>query len=277
MAEAEGVDYAFPPLPTAAGLAAAGKRFAGRYVGPGSGKFLSPAERDALFVAGLEIFLLAEGAENSAAGGYTVGVVHAREAAAHARHLGAPDSTVIYFAVDYDVQPSGWAGPREYLRGACDVLGRERVGVYGSIEVMGWAQRDRVADWFFQTYAWSFGAWFAGNHLEQYHNNVELDGAKVDLCRSKVDNFGQWRADGRDPGHVFPEFPGIGEDMPKFFRVDQTGMFGMTNGPTWYHLPSDAAVDAALRIWGLTRRDVLAINEHDLIACGQQALPPHAG
>lgn len=204
---AEGVDYSFAS-PSAAGLAAAGKKFAGRYVGPGSGKFLTIPERDALFANGLDIFLLAEGSVDSALGGWSVGVDHARQARDHARSLGAPDSTAIYFAVDYDVSSKGWTAPRDYLAGAGSVLGPGRVGVYGEYDVMGWAQRDGVAAWFFQTYAWSSGQWFAGNHVEQYHNGVIVAGGEVDLCRSKQPNFGQWRADGADPGQIFPDFPG---------------------------------------------------------------------
>jgi len=190
----EGVDYAFPPLPSAQGLADAGKRFAGRYVGPGSGKFLTPPERDALFANGLSIFLLAEGSDDSASGGYNVGHQHAILARDHAKQLGAPDSTAIYFAVDYDVDQWGWPMARDYLRGACDVLGVGRVGVYGKRDVMAWAARDRAASWFFQTYAWSYGQWWSGNHVEQYLNGVQVAGGDVDLCRAKQSNFGQWAA-----------------------------------------------------------------------------------
>jgi hypothetical protein len=190
---ADGVDYSFA-RPSPAGLYAAGKRFAGRYVGPGSGKLLEPAERDALFAAGLDIFLLAEGNADSAAGGYSVGVSHAQQALAASRALGAPESTAIYFAVDYDVSSKGWDAPREYLRGAGSVIGPARVGVYGEYDVMGWAARDGVAAWFFQTYAWSAGRWYAGNHVEQYLNGQIVAGGEVDLCRSMLAEFGQWRA-----------------------------------------------------------------------------------
>ena len=81
----EGVDYSFPPHPSPAGLAAAGKRFAGRYIGPGWDKHLDAAERDALFANGLDIFLLAEGAADGATGGYNIGVMHAQSARDHAR------------------------------------------------------------------------------------------------------------------------------------------------------------------------------------------------
>lgn len=216
MAVQQGVDYSFA-RPSPAGLAAAGMHFAGRYVGPGSGKFLTDPERVALFAAGLDIFLLAEGNADSAAGGYNVGVNHAQLALSHARQLGAPDSVAIYFAVDYDVSSKGWeTGPREYLRGACSVLGVGRVGVYGSYRVMGWAQRDAVASWFFQTYAWSAGAWYQGNHVEQWKNGVIVAGGEVDLCRSMVDEYGQWRASGIAP----QPRKAVGDDMIRLIEKD---------------------------------------------------------
>jgi hypothetical protein len=86
------------------------------------------------------------------------------------------------------------------------------------------------------------------------------------------------------PGYKAYRYQGIADgpttvedDMPKFFRVDQDGRMGVTDGPTWYHLESDAAVDAALRIWGQTRANIIAINEHDLAGCGQQVTEPSAG
>lgn len=193
----EGVDYAFPPLPTARGLADVGKRFAGRYVGPGSGKFLTAPERDALFAEGIDIFLLVEGEADSARGGRPVGQQHAQLALDHARSLGAPvDRLAFYHAVDYDLATSDWPTAADYLRGAGDVLGVARVGVYGEHDVMAWAARDGVAAWFFQTYAWSYGAWFAGNHVEQYLNTQQVAGGEVDLCRARQANFGQWSAKG---------------------------------------------------------------------------------
>lgn len=43
----------------------------------------------------------------------------------------------------------------EYLRGDGDVLGVDRVGVYGEADVVDRAHRDGVARWFWQTNAWS--------------------------------------------------------------------------------------------------------------------------
>ncbi len=253
----EGVDYSFSS-PSAAGLAAAGKHFAGRYVGPGWGKFLTPSERDALFAAGLDIFLLAEGAAGDAAGGYNVGVQHAQLALAHARQLGAPDSAAIYFAVDYDVVKGGWDAPREYLRGAGSVLGPARVGVYGEHDVMVWAQRDAVAAWLFQTYAWSAGRWFAGNHIEQYLNGVTVAGGEVDLCRSMTADFGQWRADGANPGEIFPGPPTLEDEDMKLYLVNAPGDPGvwLSNGIIRRGVSSQAEAEGWLAQGAIRYADV---------------------
>lgn len=188
----EGVDFAFSN-PSPAGLAAAGKRFAMRYVGPGtSPKHLTVAEADALKRAGLSLVTLVEGATGDPKGGFSVGVSHARSAVAMLKARGFPTNRPMYFAIDYDVSSSAWPAAREYLRGAASIIGAGLVGIYGEHDAMAWAARDGVAAWFFQTYAWSGGRWFAGNHVEQYHNGVSLAGGTVDLCRSKKVDFGQW-------------------------------------------------------------------------------------
>jgi hypothetical protein len=194
----EGVDYAFS-RPSPAGLFAAGKRFAMRYIGPGSdSKHLHADERDALWAAGLDVVLLSEGAADSALGGFSAGQSEAGLALSAARALGAPDSLPIYFAVDFDVTASQWSTVAQYLNGAASVVGRSRVGIYGGIRAMQWAARDGVAVWFFQTYAWSAGQWYPGNHVEQYQNDVALAGGTVDLCRAVVASFGQWTDGGGD-------------------------------------------------------------------------------
>lgn len=66
------------------------------------------------------------------------------------------------------------------------------------------------------------------------------------------------------PGPL-PPFPE--DDMPKLLRVNQTGLTLLTNGPTWYRLPSPAAVEAAKRIWGITG-DPTPIDQADLVAAG---------
>jgi hypothetical protein len=189
----EGVDYAWD-RPSAAGLAAAGKRFAIRYGGPGSaGKQLDAAELSALRAAGLDVVANAEGTADGLLGGWDVGRSWAREADQHFRSLGMPADRPIYLSVDFDVTDSQLKGRvADALLGARLELGANRVGVYGSYKVMQWARANGLAHWFWQTYAWSGGRWAAGNHLEQYRNGVALAGGTVDLTRATTADYGQW-------------------------------------------------------------------------------------
>lgn len=196
----EGVDYAFPPHPSPHGLAQVGKTFAMRYIGLGSAsKHLSVAEREALWAAGLSIVLLAEGATNRALDGEGAGRDDAADVLRHCRALDVPPHRPVYVAVDFDMTAAQWPRVAGYLDGFAAVLGRGRVGVYGGLRVVELAARDQRAVWFFQTYAWSHGEWFAHNHVEQYRNGVSLVGGDVDLDRALRVDFGQWRPAGAPP------------------------------------------------------------------------------
>src|SRR5512139_2450678 len=135
----EGVDYAFPPRPSAAALAAAGKRFAVRYGGPGSSdKQLDTAEAQALASAGVWIVANAEGSAGGLAGGFAVGASWARTADAHFRACGMPADRPIYLSADFDVTSVGWPAVRDALTGAASVIGLSRVGVYGGRKAVAW-------------------------------------------------------------------------------------------------------------------------------------------
>jgi len=193
----EGVDYAWQ-RPTVARLVAAGKRFACRYVGPGSeGKQLDRAEARALSAAGIAIVANAEGADGGMLGGRPVGRSWAREAHDHAVACGMWPPRPIYLSCDFDVTARQWPAVREALAGAAEVLGHGRVGLYGSYRAISWAVRDHAAAWLWQTYAWSSNPdetinWHPRAHLRQYRNEVALGGGIVDLDRSMVADFGQW-------------------------------------------------------------------------------------
>lgn len=195
----EGVDYA-GDRPDAARLFARGKRFAVRYGGPGGAwKHLTRREAATLTSAGLSIVANAEGGERGLAGGPRVGASWARKADAHFRACGMPAGRPIYLSVDFDVTAAQWPRVAAGLRGAADAIGLKRVGVYGGYDAVRWAKRDGVATWFWQTYAWSEGRWFDGNHIEQYRNNVPLADGTVDLDRAKAGDFGQWTMGGAAP------------------------------------------------------------------------------
>lgn len=190
----EGVDYAFQPRPGIAGLAAAGKRFACRYGGPGTvGKWLDGDEAHALAAAGMWIVANAEGSATGMLGGFAVGRAWAISADARFRACGMPTDRPIYLSADWDVQPDQWPQVREALKGAASVLGPARVGVYGGRRVIEWAVRDKAATWLWQTYAWSSGVWVPGVHIQQYRNGIVLAGGDCDLNRAMVPDYGQWQ------------------------------------------------------------------------------------
>lgn len=191
----EGVDYAFPPNPTAAALKTAGKAFACRYGGPGSdAKQLHAAELAALSAAGIYVVANAEGAADGLKGGYAAGKSWAADADAHFRALGMPADRPIYLSVDFDANSTHWPALDAAMNGAASVLGRERVGVYGGYKVIAHfaAMKDRLATWYWQTYAWSGGQWHSAAHIQQYRNGVTIGGADCDLNRAMVTDYGQW-------------------------------------------------------------------------------------
>lgn len=188
----EGVDYAWS-RPNPAQLAAAGKKFACRYGGPGSiGKQLDAAELSGLRAAGVDVVANAEGA---AAGlkGTAAGVSWAQDALAHFNALGMPRGRPIYFSADWDAGPADWGDIDAALRGAATVLGADRVGVYGSYDTINHCRTSGSARWFWMTYAWSDGRQPPSFvHLYQYRNGASLAGATLDLTRALLADYGQW-------------------------------------------------------------------------------------
>lgn len=191
LALAEGVDYSWA-RPSGAVLKSVGKSFAVRYLYPDGqgGKGLDPSELADLQAHGVEVPVVYEGYAARAKEGRAAGAADAKTAQAALEAVGLPTGMPIYFAVDYDAPESDQPAIDEYLRGCADVIGADRVGVYASFYVVKRCAQNGSAKWFWQTYAWSGGQWFDGNHLEQYLNGQNINGA-VDLCRAVKDNYGQ--------------------------------------------------------------------------------------
>lgn len=188
----EGVDYSFT-RPNAFCLYGKGKRFAGRYFGPGSqAKHATHEECALLAAAGLSIVSLVEGAERSAMYGHSMGVTHARMADAAAQSAGMPKTRPLYASIDWDASSTELVTVGEYLDGFASVVGRQRTGVYGGIRTVQWCHDHGKAKWYFQTYAWSHGTWYPRAHLRQYRNGQSVCGGDVDLCQSIKADFGGW-------------------------------------------------------------------------------------
>jgi hypothetical protein len=263
---AEAVDYSFTQ-PSAAGLAAAGIKAAGVYVGPGSeGKQLQAGERDALFSAGLSIFLLVEGATQDALLGAPKGVQHANLALADCRSLGVPTGVALITAIDFDVQANQWPACVAYQQAFNKVVRAAgfRTGIYGGLKCITWAKRDGIADILFQTYAWSGKppVWVSGVQIQQYHNGVQIGSGLVDLCRTMTADFGQWARplEEEDMGPWLLRLSLTEPPLPDHVQGDgkplSPGAGWTTNGVWMRHIPSEGGFHTWQAILGILDKDV---------------------
>lgn len=187
----EGVDYAWA-RPSPAVMWRLGKRFVSRYLAylP-NGKVLSRSELVALHSQGFGVMLNWEQSSGDMLKGRATGVAHAQEALRQANALGAPSSVPIYFSCDVDTNVISRTAVADYLDGCASVLGRQRVGVYGEVDVIDGLVPNHAA-WGWQTYAWSNGRMSPKAHVYQYKNGVRIDGQDCDLNRSLTPYFGAW-------------------------------------------------------------------------------------
>lgn len=186
----EGVDYSWA-RPGGAALAAAGKKFAVRYLyadGQG-GKGLDPDEIADLKAHGIELVLVFEGTAQRALDGFAAGVSDAQLVVSQLAALGLPADVPVYMAVDFDITDAQKPVAAQYLQGAKTIRG-DAVGDYGGYWCVKYMVDNKVCSWHWQTYAWSGGQVHPAAQLEQYLNSQNINGA-VDLCRAFVDNYGQ--------------------------------------------------------------------------------------
>jgi hypothetical protein len=204
-----GLDYA-GGIPPAAAISAAGYRFVVRYLTPGGpalpGKLLTRAEYASLIAAGVAVTVNWETSAIRMKGGHDAGVADARDADAAARKIGHPSSKPIYFSADWDTTPADQIAIDAYLRGAAEVLGPDRVGVYGSYYVVKRCLDNGTARWAWQTLAWSGGQTDPRAHIFQRIGTVFIAGVPCDINESNADYFGQ---------HVYAPPAALGVlDMP---------------------------------------------------------------
>ena len=230
----EGVDLSFA-RPGGKALAAAGKRFVVRYLeyshasAGSSGKFLTSAEVADYRGHGLALVANFESTSTRALDGHAAGVADGNDARVAMGKLGFPSSCPVYFSVDFDAQPSQQATIDAYLGGAASVLGKGRVGVYGSYSLVTRCRANGSATWWWQTYAWSGGKIATFAHIHQYLNGQAIGGGAVDFDAALKANYGQW-----DPP------PGAGPAQP----VDAVSTVILTPGPSGKLTPK---ADPAIR------------------------------
>lgn len=195
----QGVDFSRGGFPEAAVLLANDKHFVGRYavndLGP-AGRGITGPEYAHYKQNGIGVFIYWESTEGWMLGGRPAGQWAARNALANMAAAGMPLDRPIYFACDFDAAPSDQAAIDDCLRGAADVIGIDRVGIYGGYWIVMRCKKNGTARWFCQTSAWSGdgkGGIFVleGAHLLQYDYNKWYGGVNCDLVQAYQEDYGQ--------------------------------------------------------------------------------------
>jgi hypothetical protein len=199
MVEIPGVDYAWSH-PSPASLKAAGKRFAARYSSTDPDKDLTRPEADALAAQGIASVLVRESTAQRAGAGRAAGITDAQAALKTAAACGMPAGRPLYFAVDYDADPTKVV---PYFQGVASVIGLARVGVYGGYDVVRYLLDHGLAQWAWQTRAWSAGRWDPRAHIRQGATQT-IGGVSCDLNTATTTDYGQWT----------PRTPDLEDDMP---------------------------------------------------------------
>lgn len=200
MPDIPGVDYS-AGRPGGAALAAAGQRYACRYLSHTASKNLTPAEAADLAAHDVSCVVVWETTANRAGSGRAAGIADATEALAQARACGMPPGRPIYFAVDWDANPSVVA---PYFQGVLSVLGLAQTGGYGGYRVIKYLLDNRLISWAWQTVAWSAGRWDDRAVLRQPGTTTHIAGVSCDRDVATATDYGQWMP-GRSPLTEVPD------------------------------------------------------------------------
>ena len=212
------IDYAMHQIP-AQDIRAAGHAGVVNYVSlsrPGSSFGAKPITRayaDSLKAAGLAIVSNYQygkpggSAPSDFLRGFNGGVADARTAWQLHSAAGGGQSAPIFFTVDDDINRDTWNNVAlQWFRGINSVLGVQRTGVYGGINVCQWAAADGVIGnsrtpgkkWAWQTRSWSHGQVDPAAVLYQRIVSTAstpgpiVGGSEVDVNDALAQDCGQW-------------------------------------------------------------------------------------
>jgi hypothetical protein len=186
----KGIDYAWQhPAPSA--IAAAGYRFAIRYLSNDPSKNITRQEAEGLCAQGIYIVLNWEFTAQDMLRGYSGGVADGRFALVLANSVGMPAGRPIYFSADWDVTPAQESAVIAYLHGAEAALNGDPAGIYGGFYPVKTALDMGAAKWAWQTEAWSGGQWDPRDKIRQTGQAV-IGGVVVDTNEAMAADYGQW-------------------------------------------------------------------------------------
>lgn len=189
-----GVDYS-DGRPGGKALAAAGMKFAARYLSHNEDKNLNATEAADLAAHDVSCVVVWETTASRAGAGRVAGITDAKEAQAQAVACGMPPGRPIFFAVDWDASPSVVV---PYFQGVASVLGVARTGVYGGYKVVDYLLDHKLVTWAWQTVAWSGGRWDPRAVIRQYASTIRINGVVCDHDTAYAADYGQWTP-GRTP------------------------------------------------------------------------------
>ncbi len=172
-----------------------------RYLSGGTGKDLSPGERDGLFAYGIEIGLVWETTANRMNLGYAAGAGDAQRANQQADSLGFPDRP-IYFANDQNACTDTHV---DYMRGARDNSYRP-VAPYGNTQLI-----DRCANELGCRWGWKVSTWgpATGNTTLAQEANWPPTISGTDRNSVHRDDWGQWHGQSVTPPPPLKPNPGV--------------------------------------------------------------------
>jgi hypothetical protein len=183
---------------SAATLVKLGIKVVGRYLSHSSWKGFTAAEAAIAKAAGLGIVSIFENAfpspTNRAYFANAKGVSDANFAFKLAKEVGQPEQTAIYFTCDFDAQAADLPAILDYFKGVKATLKSYKVGVYGNYNAVKAVHDAGLADYFWQTYAWSAGLHNTFLHIMQYRNDTTLPGINfgVDYDNMEKSEVGAW-------------------------------------------------------------------------------------
>lgn len=164
-----------------------------RYVwDDGEGKGLTRDEAVDICAHNMLVVSVFESTADRYRGGWPAGRDDALSADSYHRRCGGPNTAPIYFAVDEERANDRLDLVDSYFRGVGAWLDVERIGVYGSYDVVKYCADNKLASRYWQTPAWSRGRWFTATHLRQIVNGAVRAGGLVDIDQVTAKEYGGW-------------------------------------------------------------------------------------
>lgn len=218
-----GLDFSDAP-PGSGAIKAVGRNFVVRYAAR-DWRGLKVHELADYRANGIDVAMVYESNVGRIQEGHPAGAYDATYAQGFLLEMGMSPTMPIYFAVDYSMPLSDVPRLYAYMQGAGEVIGPERVGIYG-----GWTAIEAAAStgcrWLWMT---SNGSWELGHELHpqavlwQHIYNYYVNGTNCDKTDAYADNFGQ---ESKFTGvHVPPVIP-----KPRFPKPDLPDFYDRVNG-----------------------------------------------